>query len=96
VVGSFFQQFKIKLNYYFKYKNNIIAKMKTQTKTLNAADYRQTDTTTYQIKTPAYTEDKWDRYTTDEGLPYFINRSFDKKWRYIDEEGIEYYVLFKK
>jgi hypothetical protein len=70
--------------------------MKTQTKTLNAADYRKKDATTYQIKTPAYTEDKWNRYTTDEGLPYFINLGCNGKWRYIDEEGIEYYVLFKK
>jgi len=70
--------------------------MKTQPTTRNAADYRKTDATTYQIKTPAYTEDKWNRYTTDEGLPYFINLGCNGKWRYIDEEGIEYYVLFKK
>jgi hypothetical protein len=69
---------------------------KTQTKILNSADYRQTDPTTYQIKTPAYTEDKWTRYTTDEGLPYFVNLGCNGKWRYIDERGIEYYVQFKK
>jgi len=61
-----------------------------ETKKIRLEDYRRLDRNTYVKKDTSVI----DKYCDENGNPYYINLRVNEKWGYIDDNGIEYYVLF--